>query len=186
MAPKTTHRPNALLALALAWLIPGAGHAYIGRLRRGIIIFITITVTFWAGMAMGGVLTVDPRTERWWFFAEMGAGAHGLIGWRLSHAVYDRLEDDPAIGSPPRTAAGLVHYQQVIEKRQADDGIALVAPMDSVARAYAGVAGLLNLLATFDVTTLALMGVRGEPARRSDDDDHPVESADSTDQPGKP
>mgnify|MGYP000853354412 CR=1 FL=1 len=35
--------------------------------------------------------------------------------------------------------------------------------VDNVARAYAGIAGLLNLLCIFDATILALMGRFGEP-----------------------
>ncbi len=51
--------PLPIVAVLLAWLIPGAGHFYLGRRVRGIIIFLVIAVTFWAGIAMGGAMTVD-------------------------------------------------------------------------------------------------------------------------------
>jgi hypothetical protein len=49
-------------------------------------------------------------------------------------------------------------------------GVALVNPADTVARAYSGTAGLLNLLCMFDALMLALMGKVGEPARRETND----------------
>ena len=67
--------PAALLAGILAWVIPGAGHMYLGRALRGIILCICINGLFWAGVAFGGVFTVEPLRERWWFAAQVGAGA---------------------------------------------------------------------------------------------------------------
>ena len=61
---KKKSRPIPLVALIVAWLIPGAGHVYLGRTVRGIIIFLTISATFWTGVALGGVMTVDYRGER--------------------------------------------------------------------------------------------------------------------------
>jgi hypothetical protein len=143
---KTLH-PMPLLAAILAWLVPGAGHIYLGRPVRGIVIFITIAATFWGGVAMGGVMTVDPETERWWFASEMLTGVHGLVAWQRTRAVYRE------IGSldPLSTDAAL-----------AAKGIVLVEPTSTVARAYSGIAGLLNILCVFDATLLALMGVTGE------------------------
>lgn len=46
---------TVLVATVLAWLLPGAGHAYLGRLRRGLI-FMAIVL---AGLAVGAVLAGD-------------------------------------------------------------------------------------------------------------------------------
>ena len=182
------------LALILAWLIPGAGHVYIGRVRRGVIIFITITATFWAGVAMGGVMTVDKRTERWWFVANISTGLHGLVSWYRSEQVYDQanraidsgqyagafrkdrreVADQPGQSDQRQIAAMTGELRgQYIDKILSDDGYRLAAPTETVARAYAGVAGLLNLLCVFDAAVLALMGLGAESAgarkRRQDD-----------------
>jgi TM2 domain-containing membrane protein YozV len=146
--------PMPYVALVLAWLIPGAGHVYLGRLRRGVIVFVAITALFWAGVGIGGVLTVDYYAERWWFVAEMFAGVHGLVGWYRQKAVYDRLREMPG---------------RDLDEKMRNEGIALVAPAEPVARAYAGVAGLLNLMCIFDALILSVMGVTGEPA----DDERP-------------
>ena len=179
--------PLPLVALVLAWVIPGAGHVYIGRVARGVIIFVTIAATFWGGVAMGGVMTVDYGNERWWFVAEMLTGTHGLVSWGRSRAVYRRLNarlderirndenlsrqfrgvDWPDRTSGGATAAAQLLREQYIAQMLADDTerLALVAPAATPARAYAGVAGLLNLMCIFDAVLLALMGGVGEPKR---------------------
>lgn len=156
-------RPLPFVALFLAWLIPGAGHAYIGRMKRGLIIFVTIGATFWAGVAFGGVMTVDYQNERWWFAAEMLTGIHGLVGWHLQQKVYTEFAADSNIGLPPPMQSNdRVRWNVYLDQRLANENLALVHPTDTVARAYAGVAGLLNLMCVFDAVLLSLMGVTGE------------------------
>ena len=59
------------LAGLLAWLVPGLGHLFVGERVRGLIYLITITVTFWGGIAIGGVRdTVDPQARTTWFLAQ--------------------------------------------------------------------------------------------------------------------
>lgn len=145
-----------IVALLLAWIVPGAGHLYLGRLRRGVILLVTIAALFWAGVGMGGVMTVDSRAERWWFIADMCAGIHGLVGYHMQRQVYRQIEDDLGAGAVTSDDMSIDEWLQ--EKK-----IALVHPVDNVARAYAGIAGLLNLLCIFDATILALLGRFGEP-----------------------
>jgi hypothetical protein len=182
------------LALVLAWAIPGAGHVYIGRPVRGVIIFITITLTFWVGVAMGGVMTVDNRTERWWFAADMCAGVNGLVSWYRTSGVYakvDRellsgeyaseyrdagdkarsLEEDRNPGyrlsqRDQAVVAGTLR-ERYVDKILSEWGYRLAAPAETVARAYSGVAGLLNALCIFDAVILSLMGMSAEPASRT-------------------
>jgi hypothetical protein len=165
-AKTSARRASAIVAVFLAWLIPGAGHAYVGRVARGAVIFVTIGATFWAGVAIGGVMTMDYYFERWWFVAQMLTGVHGLIGWQRQSQVYERMAgEEPRIGLPRPAPGGVVTSQQVrIDEWLSGEGIALVAPNDKLARSFAGVAGLLNLMCVFDAMVLALMGVRGEPA----------------------
>ena len=211
---------KAILGLGLAWIVPGAGHAFVGRPERGIIIFITIGATFWGGVAMGGVMTVDYHGQKWWFAAEMLTGMHGLVGWRNESKQMRKLEPEIQAGMEEK---GIYLENHVRKKRQelvecnrqiaqlrsniaaattreekemlredlrtrsnarssiegelirahaqlnslrsahivkvlAKKNLALVAPMATVARAYAGVAGLLNLMCMFDVVMLALIG----------------------------
>lgn len=203
MAKRSLLSPVPLVAVALAWLIPGLGHIYLGRVRRGLVILVTLAAMFWGGVAMGGVLTVDPVNERWWFIADVCSGAHGLVGWhrynQLSLDVNGKIDNDPQFKSQTETLRNQIsekHRQiadlqrartgdQEREKRfrqelqgymisqagiradywdkiTAADGVALVSPTETVARAYCGIAGLLNLMCIFDVLMLSLMGVSGE------------------------
>lgn len=157
-----------LLALLLAWLIPGAGHLYLRRWARGIIIMVVIGGTFWTGVAFGGVLTVDYNAERWWFYAQSLTGVHGLVGWHRQQQVYEQMGRDPKfIAAYERVgrespAAQSQAVQGLVDEYMVAKGYALVTPTDTVARAYSGVAGLLNLMCIFDAVLLSLMGIRGE------------------------
>ncbi|KKM02374.1 hypothetical protein LCGC14_1785050 [marine sediment metagenome] len=159
------HKPNVLmpvLAGLLAWAIPGAGHVYLGRTVRGIVLCVCINGMFWTGVAFGGVFTVEPITKRWWFAAQMCTGASGLAGWYRQELVRGRitagLDIDP---KPPRRHAAQWHqsYSEALIKKE----IALSYPTSNVARAYSGVAGMLNLMAIFDAVMLGALGRFGEP-----------------------
>jgi len=199
MARRKTDNPIfPAIVLVLAWIVPGAGHVYIGRAARGLIIFVTVTATFWAGIAMGGIMTVDSRTERWWFAADLCTGVNGLVSWYRSKRVYAEVdrelksgpyaeqfyEDAPnAVGEESRRyylssahRAEVVSdlRQRYVDKILSDKGYRLAAPAETVARAYSGVAGLLNALCIFDAVVLVLMGRGAEPGsttpqRRKDD-----------------
>jgi TM2 domain-containing membrane protein YozV len=156
--------PTALTAAALAWIVPGAGHVYIGRPVRGIILCLTLAATFWAGVAMGGVMTVDPVNEHWWFIADLFTGVHGIAAWQLEQHTWRSLNDE---GLRQREAALLrdpVEVTALMDAKLHEHGLALTSPTDTVARAYSGIAGLLNIMCIFDVMILSLMGVRSEPA----------------------
>jgi len=140
----------AMVGMFLAWAIPGAGHMLLGRWIRGVVIFVTVGALFWGGVLVGGVLTVDQHNARWWLAAQMLTGMHGLTGFHMQREVYHdlgELPDDP------------IELDALLVKK----GIALNDnPGDNIARAYTGIAGMLNLLCVSDVLLLGLMGVRGE------------------------
>jgi TM2 domain-containing membrane protein YozV len=178
MSKAKASKPILPLGVFLAWLIPGAGHIYLGRPVRGITIFVAITLTFWSGIALGGIMTIDQHYERWWFYGQMCTGVHGVVGWYRQHQVYAELQKDPDIGPIQSAAEGQVTAQQMavddrLRSSPRNDhkfaGLALVTPLDNAARAYTGIAGLLNLLCIFDVLALSLIGVRGEHAPGEDE-----------------
>ncbi|MCP4375435.1 MAG: hypothetical protein GY794_04585, partial [bacterium] len=162
-----------------------------GRPGRGIIIFIVIGATFWGGVAMGGVMTVDRQGQKWWFTAEILTGVHGLVGWQRSNKQLQVLDSKIQVGmaEKERYLENIIREKQrqlgtstndkkqaikhelngfysqlrslrhnYTEKILAEEDLALVAPVATVARVFAGVAGLLNLMCVFDVFMLALIG----------------------------
>ncbi len=75
------------LAAFLAWLIPGAGHIYQGRLGKGVLFFICIAGTFFYGLYIGNGRVVYASTadvfsrqflDRWQFICQVGVGLPAL------------------------------------------------------------------------------------------------------------
>jgi len=167
---KQPARPIWIVAAALAWLLPGAGHVYLGRWKRGIILFLAIAATFWTGVAVGGVMTVDSRYDRWWFYAQSLTGVHGLVGWCRQHRQYEALDRDPRVQQETSTSNDRSDRRQMRSDQLLQaEGKSLAYPAENIARAYTGVAGLLNLLCIFDALMLAMIGTRGEgrPAEKT-------------------
>jgi hypothetical protein len=119
------------------------------------------------------VMTMDSRWERWWFMGQMLTGVNGYIGYQRQKAVYhdvdDALAGDLTYQSQARRLQSQGRFIEVdtLQRPYVDailekKGLALVAPTETAARAYSGVAGMLNLMCMFDVLVLALMGIRGE------------------------
>ena len=170
-----TAKPNILticLTGLLAWVIPGAGHVFLGRTVRGIIICICINGLFWAGVAFGGVFTVEPLRQKWWFAAQMCTGVSGAAGWvrqeRYRTDITKNFADrDLRTPTPPRRGLGrrelAAKWWTAYNEALAAKRVNLNYPADTVARAYSGVAGMLNLMCIFDAVLLAAMGVFGEP-----------------------
>lgn len=171
-----------VVAGVLAWVIPGAGHAFLGRWIRGAIIFLCINGLFWSGVYVGGVFTVDPIKEKWWYMAQMCTGASGVYSLSRQAAQRAALVAEDR-GLPPETPAERAwgrrnvsssDVQQTVDRLAAEKGLALVDKGDQVARAYSGIAGMLNILCIFDALMLGLMGRRGEPVPpRSPQEDRP-------------
>lgn len=128
----------------LAWILPGAGHFYVGQWKRGLIFLVAIGATFWSGVAIGAVrYTVDPHERTAWFMAQLCTGTHGLAACFWGESVRSH--------TPAPTASP--------SYRSSDTGVV-----------YSGVAGLLNLLVIVNALVLADPSTRpaapaGEPVR---------------------
>lgn len=111
---------------------------------------VVITLTFWSGIAIGGVKnTVNPKDRSLWFLGQVCAGAHPLvaIAWGRN------------IDIPPES-----HKTDLIAYGQAED----------VSVIYTAIAGMLNILIILDVLGRAdrwvpaqLQGDPGKTARRT-------------------
>lgn len=127
------HRPSSkahsiTLGAILAWLVPGLGHWWIGERKRAVIFFIVISVTFWGGIAVGGVRSaVTAKENGLWIAAQLCTGPQSLFALSVSRNLEDEAKRDPSKQFKAPWPAG-------------DIGVV-----------YAGVAGLLNLLVILDV-----------------------------------
>ena len=115
------------IAGLLTWLLPGAGHLFIGERARGIIFLTAITVTFWGGVAIGGVKnTVNHQERRLWFMGQICTGSHALAALAWSQHIDDPPGDDPT---------ALIAYNRAEE----------------ISVVYTAICGMLNILILFDV-----------------------------------
>ena len=98
---------------------------------------------YWGGLAIGGFRsTVDPERNTHWFLGQICAGGHTLVVLGINRTLWDANSGSTGL------AWGKSH----------DIGIV-----------YAGVAGLLNLLAVFDAIVRSISGeVRERDPRERD------------------
>lgn len=135
-------RSSAPVAAILAWLLPGLGHWWVGERSRGVVFFVVITVTFWGGVAVGGVrTTIAPRENGAWIAAQLCVGTQAVAALYLSHRQFDWMTEQ---GKDPHRAPW---------------------PSSNIAVVYAGVAGLLNLLVIVDVLARVEVRRTSVPAR---------------------
>ena len=115
----------------LTWLLPGAGHIFLGERARGMIFMITIALTFWTGVAVGGVKnTVNPQDRGLWFLGQICAGGHTLAVLFWSRQIDNPTEDKKA---------DLIAYGR----------------SEEVSIVYTAICGMLNILIIFDVVSRA-------------------------------
>lgn len=118
---------SAPMAALFAWLLPGLGHWWIGDRKRGIIFFVVTSVTFWGGVAVGGVRSsVTIRDNGPWIAAQLCMGPQAMVA---------------------------LQWSRHLESIERDKGLNFKAPWPAsdIGVVYAGVAGLLNLLIILDV-----------------------------------
>ena len=82
MAAAKPELRNPPVAALLAWLVPGLGHWYQGRVGKGILFFVCVMGLFLFGFEQGGRKVVYFRWNRqefrWPYLAQIGAGAVAL------------------------------------------------------------------------------------------------------------
>lgn len=122
---------RAIQAGLLAWLLPGAGHFFVGARGLSAVFFLAISLPFFVGVAIGGVKdSINPRTNSWLFCAEIFIGGYTTAGYFVSNSL-------PTI-SPKEKSPYASYY-----------------PGADVAQIYLATAGLLNLLAILDAVARA-------------------------------
>lgn len=108
--------PFQPVAAVLAFLLPGAGHAYLGERRRAGLIAGGVLGLYFGGMLIGGIDVVDRKEDFVWF---LGQGIVGPIafGTDYYHQNFLKVRDRP--GGPLRSA-------QPYEIRDSETGVAIM------------------------------------------------------------
>jgi len=129
------------LAIVAGWLVPGAGHAVLGRIRRAVFFFVLVGASFSLGLAHDGRLALYSSKESFLtglqVIANVGVGPADVLA-RMN--VYGGADYELPDASDPS-------YQK-LEDTFRDRQRAAVAAYGT---AYLWTAGLMNLLLLLDV-----------------------------------
>ncbi|MCD6395106.1 MAG: hypothetical protein J7M40_16575 [Planctomycetes bacterium] len=139
---KVDHGLLLIVVGLAAWAVPGGGHFIIKERKRGIIIFVTVALTFLAGLYIGSIAVVDRVGAKPWYAAQiMTSPVVGLIANKVEMSV---AEDN----KPKYVSYGKSH---------------------DVGQIYTSVAGMLNLLCIISAVYMTWCG-RGEMIGAEEDD----------------
>ena len=116
--PATRSGGLAYAALALGWLIPGAGHVLVKRPVRGLLLFLSITSMFVLGVAMQGKLYTPNAGEILnilGFIGDLGAGLLYVVARALDFG-HNPVQIAPAdYGTKFAVVAGLLNFISAID-----------------------------------------------------------------------
>jgi hypothetical protein len=136
---------RAVAAVIAGWLVPGAGHAVLGRFRRAAFFFLLVGASFTLGLAHDGRLALYSSRESFLtglqVIANVGIGPADTFA-RMS--VYG----DAAYRLPDQSDPSYQKLEDTFRDRQR-------AAVSAYGTAYLWTAGLMNLLLLLDVWDIA-------------------------------
>src|SRR5262245_23027275 len=83
-----TNPMRVTFACALAWLVPGAGHCYLGKRTKGAMFLAIVVLTFLTGLGLQGrvyLASSDQPLSYLATFANVAVGPLDLIGRQISY-----------------------------------------------------------------------------------------------------
>ena len=114
---------SPILTCILAWIVPGAGHLFVGRKGRALIIFVTVCVCFAVGLLMRGPFfepssAGDVLTRVVQYGGFIGDLANGVLYFAASWSGYGPPESaghNPEYGSKFLVCAGLLNILAMVD-----------------------------------------------------------------------
>ena len=91
--PEKDKKKDPFVAAVLAWLVPGAGHLYLGRRVKAAVFFVLITASFVYGLSLGEFKNVYPERYPAGFFGQVFAGIPALAGLALNYAMPGQVDE---------------------------------------------------------------------------------------------
>lgn len=175
MAKQNTETTNrSVLAGVLSWLVPGAGHWYLGQRGLAVVLLVAVSFPYMVGLAYGGVLSsVNPQLNRWLYFAELGVGGYTLPLTLASRGLQQNVLNDLGFTRIPDQMREPVQYAAFVEAATERRYMSFF-PESDIAQIYLATAGLLNLLVILDAVSRAQTGL---PTFHRDMKSPPTEAA---------
>ena len=150
--------PRAVACCVAGWVIPGAGHALLGRFRRAAVFFALVAGSFGLGLAHDGRLALSMSSQ-----GEMGIGIPGTA-LRVSLSTLQAFAN-AAVGPADLVARRVVYGEAAysVGELASDRRERLLmtfrererSPVSAYGTAYLLTAGLMNLLLILDVWDIA-------------------------------
>lgn len=163
------------VAAFLAWLFPGLGHLYQGRLHKAILFSITIMVIFLWGIYLGGSAEVGwgrvvyfsmrPGDRRLWFFGQMWVGLPALPA--IIQAIRVNSGKEPLWNyfmAPPLLGPDREDPQDLYPPYTLDTLQKRLHRYFDIGTVYTAIAGLLNILVIYDAWGGPVAADEEEPA----------------------
>lgn len=117
-APALPPVGNPVVAAVAAFLIPGLGHLYLRRWRRGLAFFLLILISLWVGWDLQGNLYRIVPNEPLSILGTLGAMGMGipyfLLRWGLGYTG-DILSPGYEYGTAFLLTAGLMNWLLVLD-----------------------------------------------------------------------
>jgi hypothetical protein len=116
--PASRSSSLAYAALALGWLVPGAGHVLAKRPVRGLLLFLSIASMFVLGVAMQGKLyspNVGEILNILGFIGDLGAGLFYVVAHALDFGHNPVQVATADYGTKFAVVAGLLNYIAAID-----------------------------------------------------------------------
>jgi hypothetical protein len=99
----------------VAWWIPGAGHFILKERRHAVIIFVTIVLTFCAGIYIGSIGVINPVGAKPWYVAQlMNSPAVMFLGYIVMQGDYPVYGRPNEIGQIYTSIAGLLNLLCIV------------------------------------------------------------------------
>jgi hypothetical protein len=184
-------------AAFLAWLLPGAGHAYQGRWGKSVLFFTCIMGTFVFGMYLGDCKVVyaswgkNPDERRLPYFLQLGVGLPAMPA--LVQAGFDSRPFGSFMAPPLFPGPNERYVERELPNgqiQQYKDELAywnLAIEDFELGTVYTMIAGLLNVLAIYDAWAGPVMIISGDPRKRKKDgEESEISKPASTDSGGTP
>jgi hypothetical protein len=117
--------PRPWLVLAVAWLIPGAGHLWLGRRQKGLTFLIVLPFMFLLGLLLKGRLFPFEPTEPLVFLAavaDVGVGLPNLIARGLGYGAGQVTAITWEYGNTFTIVAGLLNMLVVLDAFDVTEG----------------------------------------------------------------
>ena len=112
---KENHMLLLLIIGLVGWIIPGGGYFVLKENKRGIIVFLTLVLTFGIGLYIGSIGVVDPVGSKPWYIAQiMNSPFVALIGYATAGGTYPVYGKPNEIGQIYTSISGLLNVLCIV------------------------------------------------------------------------